>query len=325
MLDPSQKMDPSQNNLLAAVASMYYIDEMTQNAIAADLGVSRVKVYRLLKQARDEGVVEIFVNWPLRRDEELEARLVSMFGLQEALVLQASPQTRVSSLAQVGQLAARFLEERLDAGATLAVCLGGTTYEVIQAIRPNFRVHVNVVQALGSMPSTMGELDSAALARQLADKLGGEVRYLSSPFMAENADEARVLRNQRDIRRTLEAARNADLALLGIGTVDPTRSTLVRTGYVSETELFTLAGEGVVGDIAGQLFTQDGRSEPAAINDRVIGLSLDDLRTIPTTIAVAMGEHKAAAILGALRSSAVDVLGIDDRTARAVLELNEVR
>ena len=123
MLDPSQKMEPTQNDLLAAVASMYYIDEMTQNAIAAELGVSRVKVYRLLKQARDEEVVEIFVNWPLRRDGDLEARLVSVFGLQEALVLQASPQARVSSLVQVGQLAASFLEERIDAGATLAICL----------------------------------------------------------------------------------------------------------------------------------------------------------------------------------------------------------
>ncbi len=324
MLDPSQKMQPSQNDLLATVASMYYIDEMTQNAIAEELGVSRVKVYRLLKQARDENVVEVFINWPLRRDEELEARLTDVFGLQAALVLQASSQARVSPLVQLGQLAARFLEERLDAGATLAVCLGRTTYEAIQAIRPNFRVHVNVVQALGSMPSTMGELDSAALARQLADRLGGEVRYLSSPFMAESADDARILRSQRDIRRTLDAARSADLALLGIGTVDPARSTLVKTGFVSEQELLALAADDVVGDIAGQLFTQDGRSEPTDINDRVIGLSLDDLRAIPTTIAVAMGEQKTASILGALRSGVVDVLGTDDRTARAVLALNEI-
>jgi deoxyribonucleoside regulator len=316
-------MEPSHHELLAAVASMYYVDEMTQNAIAEELGISRVKVYRLLKQARDENVVEIFVNWPLRRDEELEAKLIDVFSLEAALVLQASSQARVSSQAQLGQLAARFLEDRLDAGATLAVCLGGTTHEVIQAIRPNFRVHVNVVQALGSMPSTMGELDSAALARQLADKLGGEVLYLSSPFMAESADDADVLRSQRDIHRTLEAARAADLALLGIGTVDPDRSHLVKTGFVAKDELLDLAEGGVVGDIAGQLFSQDGRSEPAAINDRVIGLSLDNLRTIPTTIAVAMGEQKSAAILGALRSGAVGVLGTDDRTARAVLALNE--
>ncbi len=316
-------MDRSHHDLLAALASMYYIDEMTQNAIAEELGVSRVKVYRLLKQARDEGVVEIFVNWPLRRDEELEKRLADVFGLQAALVLQASSQARVSSLAQLGQLTARFLEERLNAGATLAVCLGRSTYEVIQAIRPNFRVHVNVAQALGSMPSTLGELDSAALARQLADKLGGEALYLSSPFMAESIQDADVLRAQRGILGTLDAARSADLALLGIGTVDPERSNLVRTGFVAENELLDLATDGIVGDIAGQLFSLDGRSEPAAINDRVIGLSLDDLRAIPLTIAVAMGEHKPAAILGALRSGAVDVLGTDDRTARAVLGLND--
>ena len=312
-------MSDQSDDLLATVATMYYLDELTQRAIADELGVSRVKVYRLLKQARAEDVVQIFVNWPLRRDDALEAELANAFGLEAALVLQASPQARVSALVQLGQLGARFLEERLEAGATLAVCLGRTTFEVIQATRPNFRVHVNVAQALGSMPSTMGELDSAALARQLAARLGGDVMYLASPFMAERVADAQVLRSQRTIRDTLDAARHADLALLGIGTVDPAHSNFVRAGFLAPSDLGKLAAGGVVGDIAGQLFTATGQDGPPAVNQRVIGLTLDDLRALPLTLAVAMGDEKIAAILGALRTGVIDVLGTDDRTARAVL------
>ena len=312
------------HDLLATVAAMYYLDEMTQNAIADELGLSRVKVYRLLKQARDEDVVQIFVNWPQRRDGELEAELAAAFGLDEALVLQASPNAHISSLEMLGQMGARFLEERLTAGATLAICLGRSTYEVIQAIRPNFRVHVNVAQALGSMPSTLGELDSAALARQLAQKLGGDVHYLPAPFMAEDAADAAVLRRQRTVAATLDKARAADIALLGIGTATPARSSFVRAGYVTAAALKAYAATGVVGDMAGRLFDGAGAERPQEVNARVIGLTLEDLRTIPLAMAVAMGEEKVDAVLGALRTGVLDVLVTDDRTARLVLARDAV-
>ena len=312
-------MTEQSNDLLASVAAMYYLDEMTQNAIADELGLSRVKVYRLLKQARDEDVVQIFVNWPQRRDGELEDELAATFGLDEALVLQANPNARISSLQMLGQMGAHFLEERLTAGATLAICLGRSTFEAIQAIRPNFRVHVNVAQALGSMPSTLGELDSAALARQLAQKLGGDVHYLPAPFMAESAADAAVLRRQRTVAATLDKARAADIALLGIGAVAPARSSFVRAGYVTVDELEAYAAAGVAGDMGGRLFDIDGHARPQEVNARVIGLTLEDLRAIPLALAIAMGEEKVTAIHGALRTGALNVLVTDDRTARLVL------
>ena len=90
-------MNGAQHAQLAEVASMYYEREMTQAAIADELGLSRVKVYRLLKEARDQNVVQIFVDWPVQRDEVLEQALADTFGLQSALVLQSSPNARISS------------------------------------------------------------------------------------------------------------------------------------------------------------------------------------------------------------------------------------
>ena len=216
-------MDIGQHNALAQVASMYYEQGMTQNAIAAELGLSRVKVYRLLKEAREEGIVQITINWPLERDRELERALKQRFGLKEALVLKSIQGTRAAALQRLGQLGARYLEQNLKDGTTLAVCLGRSTYEVINAVRPDFQARVRVAQAIGSMPCVMGELDSAALARQLAQKLGGDVLYLSSPVMADSPEAAAVLRSQQGIERTLKAAREADVALVGIGILDPVK------------------------------------------------------------------------------------------------------
>jgi DNA-binding transcriptional regulator LsrR (DeoR family) len=174
------------------------------------------------------------------------------------------------------------------------------------------------------MPFAMGELDSAALARLLAQKLGGEVLYLSSPVMADSLEAAEVLRSQQGIERTLQAARTADVALVGIGNLNPTTSGFVKAGFITPEDLAALTKDGAVGDVAGQIFTLSGELHPCEYNQRVIGVTFHDLCNIPTTVAVAMGREKVRAILGCLRTCIVKVLCIDDQTATEVLSLDGV-
>jgi DNA-binding transcriptional regulator LsrR (DeoR family) len=316
-------MDDSHHELLAQIASMYYEQSMTQNAIASQLDLSRVKVYRLLKEARAEQIVQVTISWPIKRDNQLEESLKGRFGLKDALVLKTTPHHDPSlALQRLGQLGARYLEQVLNDGTTLAVCLGRSTYEVINAIRPSFHAKVRVAQAIGSMPFAMGELDSAALARELARKLGGDVLYLSSPVMADSSEAADVLRSQQGIDRTLRAARAADVALIGIGNLDPTTSGFVKAGFITPDELTQLTADGAVGDVAGQIFSLAGDLHPCEFNQRIIGVTFQELCKIPTTIAVAMGREKTRAILGGLRTCTFNVLCTDDQAASEVLHLD---
>jgi DNA-binding transcriptional regulator LsrR (DeoR family) len=163
----------------------------------------------------------------------------------------------------------------------------------------------------------MQELDSAALARQLAQQLGGDVLYLSSPVMADSPEAA-----EQGIERTLTAARTADVALVGIGNLDPATSGFVRAGFISPQELTRLTADGAVGDVAGQIFTLSGELHACEYNHRVIGITFDELCRIPTTIAVAMGQEKAKAILGCLRACIINVLCTDDQVASEILGLD---
>ena len=221
------------------------------------------------------------------------------------------------------QFTTRYLERVLTDGSTMAVCLGRSTYEVIHAISPDFQAKVRVAQAMGSMPFSMQEVDSATLARQLAQKLDGEVLYLSSPLMADNIKAAKVLRSQREINRVLKAARAADVALLGIGNLDPATSGFIKAGFITPAELAELTAAGAVGDVAGQIYTIEGQLQPCSYNQRVIGITLEELCQIPTSLAVAMGQAKAKAILGGLRTGAINVLCTDDNAAREVIRLNK--
>ncbi len=313
-------IDAARHELLAKVAAMYYEGDMTQSDIAAALDLSRVKIYRLLKEAREAQVVRVLIDWPLKRSPALEARLVERFGLEQALALQTGATDSALLRRQIAQLAARCLESLLADGARLSICFGSTTYEVISAIRPDFQANVRVMQATGSLPHALKEFDSSALTRQLARKLGGEAHYLSSPLLADNVEAAAVIREQAVVRQALEQVRRADIALVGIGDLDPATSGFVRAGVAGSGQLRSYRERGAIGDMAWQIFDRAGQPFPCELNGRIIGVTLGELSALPRTVAVAVGLNKAAAIAGALRSGAINVLCTDEATAASVLE-----
>ena len=313
-------MDAGRHELLAKVAAMYYQQELTQNEIAAALELSRVKIYRLLKEARESQVVRILVDWPIKRAEALETQLTRRFGLDQALVLQTGATDGALLLRQIAQLAARYLEEVLVDNASMSICFGSTTYEVISAIRADFQANVKVMQATGSLSHALKEYDSSALTRQLAQKLGGEALYLSSPLLADNARAAAIIREQAVVGHALEQVRRADIALVGIGDLDPATSGFVKAGVADAEQLRRYRADGAIGDMAWQIFARDGQLYDCELNRRIIGVTLDELRAAPRTIAVAVGINKAAAILGALRSGAINALCTDEATAERIIE-----
>ena len=314
-------MELSRHELLAKVAAMYYEQEMTQNDIAASLDLSRVKIYRLLKEARETQVVRILIDWPIKRANDLETQLVGQFGLDRALVLQTGATDAAMLLRQIAQLAARYLEEVLVDHATMSICFGSTTYEVISAIRVDFQANVRVIQATGSLSHALKEYDSSALTRQLAQKLGGEALYLSSPLLADDAQAAALIRKQAVVGRTLEQVRRADIALVGIGDLDPATSGFVKGGVADSAQLRAFRESGAIGDMAWQIFDGSGQLYPCELNGRIIGVTLDELRVVPQTIAAAVGINKAAAILGALNTGAINVLCTDGDTAARIIDL----
>src|SRR5580693_1734632 len=87
---PSEVSDPSTGRRSARLrlraAWMYYVEEMTQSAIADALGVGRVTVVRMLAEAKALGEVRIALS---RGDAELgglEAALCKLHGLSETIV-----------------------------------------------------------------------------------------------------------------------------------------------------------------------------------------------------------------------------------------------
>src|SRR5215212_3800983 len=302
-------MPPSRDpSLLARAARLYFVEDRSQDDVATVLGTTRSNVSRMLKQARDLGIVEIRIVDPARRDHELELALRDRFPLVDARVLEVAPDTDV--LPGVGRLAVRWLDETLRDGQVVALSWGQTLEAMVQAVDGLSRRDVEVVQLVGGLSS----LDSAAtgqeLVRELSDRMGARHRYLHAPALFGSAEALAMLLRERTIAAALDVAKRADIAIVGIGT----------PGIGSSEALLTAAGP--VGDVCGRYYDLDGRDVGGAVGERVLAVTLDDLRAIPTVAGVAAGREKARGILGALHGRIIDVLVCDQAAARAVLSLD---
>lgn len=313
--------------LLAEVGELYYLHGRDQSSIAEEVGTSRSNVSRLLTEARQRGIVDIRINHPLGRALELERRLVSDFGLEEARVLATRPGRATGgrreardSLTGVGRLGAVYLLEALTDGRTIGLSWGTSLEALVNAVAPPRPRAVEVVQLLGGLSWVSQSLSGHELGRRLADRLGGRFAYLHAPAIVDSTEARDLLLRQEGIADVLAKGRGADLALLGVGSLGTGSSrALYSRPELSAAERREIRSGGAVGDICARLFDRDGRPCEVAANRHVVGLELDELKAIPRRVGVACGVEKVAGITGALRGRLVNVLITNEATAAKVL------
>jgi DNA-binding transcriptional regulator LsrR (DeoR family) len=304
--------------LLAKAARLYFLEDRSQDDVAAVLGTTRSNVSRMLKQARDLGIVQIRIVDPAKRDHELEQALRSRFGLADVRVLEATPETDV--LPGVGRLAARWLDETLRDGQVLALSWGHTLQAMVRAVDGLSRRDVEVVQLVGGLSALASAVTGQELVRELSERMGARHRYLHAPALFGSAEALAMMLREQTIADALNAAKRADIALVGIGTPGiGSSASLIDTLGLSPAQRADFEASGPVGDVCARFYDRSGREVRSVVSERVLAVTLDDLRVIPTVAGVAAGREKAMAILGAVRGRIIDVLICDQEAARSVL------
>ena len=313
-------LSDERTQLLASVATLYYDDGLTQLEIARRTGYSRSAISRLLTEAKDRGIVEVRIHYPLRRAVELERKLQSTFELHEVCVISAPNLEYDKMLRLLGRAGASYLEDHLPNHGVLGVSWGTAVYEVANALRARNAPDLEVVQMIGAVGGGDPLIDGPELARSLAATLGASYATLHAPVIVDDAKTRDALLSERNVVHAIQLARKVDLAIVGIGTVKPELSSFVRAGYLSAKEMKAIQAQGAVGDICGTHFNPGGEILDIDLHNRIVGISLQELRASQgTVLGVAGGAKKATAILGALRGSFLDVLVTDAAAASTIL------
>lgn len=314
--------DLARRELLASVASMYYLEGMDQKVVAATVGLSRSTVSRMITEAREVGVVRIEVDRPLPRDAGLERAVAQRFARRALVVAEPTAGVATPALERVGALAAHHLRDRLAPGATLAVSWGEAV-AAVAALLDGAALGTHVVQMIGAVGAPRPGIDGPGLAQRLALALGGDHRTLNAPLVVDDAALASALVAQSSIAAVLDDAAGAQVALVGLGSVEPSVSSLLRAGHVGTDDLARCAALGVVGDVAGHLLDAAGATVDCDLGARTVRLGRAALAAIPEVVAVAVGDAKVDVLLAALRSGLVDVVVSDAATVAAVLARDE--
>ena len=313
--------DGEAKRLLYKVSVAYYVDDLTQKEIAKRLGLSRIKVSRLLKQAREEGIVQITITPPANPHADLERALESRYGLDEAVVVAATGEHRRSLLQALGPAAAACLVRGLQGNEVVGLTWGRSVLAAVDAAPSRTWPELRVVQLLGGLGQPEADVHGAELVHRLAQILGGRPRVLPAPGIVPSRLVRDALLADPQIADTLRLAARAHTALVGIGVVTAPDSVVRQAGTIlTDAEISELQARGAVGDIALRFFDAHGRPIEHEINERVVGLDLEQIRRLPRVIGVAGGPQKLEAIRGALRGRLISTLVTDQHTAVQLLE-----
>ena len=315
-LAPEKSAHPAEEQMMARAAWYYYFGGQTQQEIAERLGLTRLRVNRMLAQARAEGLVHIEIRMPLSHCVRLEEKLRRRFGLSEVAVVPTVPDLDALQR-MIGEAASAMLGPLLRDGIGIGIGWGRTLSAAVKCLGPRRLPSSWVVSLMGGLTRGSGT-NTFEVATEMARAIGAECYYVAAPIYCPSADNRSVLLTHYGLADVMRRAREGDVALVSAGDLSD-RSLLATTHIVGES-LPQLRAAGAVGDLLGTYLDEYGRPVDHPLNQRVIALSLPELKTYPASILASGGMPKLAVVRAILNAGYVNSLVTDEAVAEAMLQ-----
>lgn len=307
------RIDDQSLDIMVEVATRHYRYGSSQIEIARDLNLDPSTISRYLKRARDEGIVQIEIVAPRRASIELGVSLTRALGLKRVVVAEVNDESE-DPLPAVASLAAQFVSDQFRFGTRVGVGWGQTLAAMVRQLDPGVVEGLLVSQLAGGLAEGRPGIQGHELVRQITEIYPmSRATYLHAPSIVDSAAIRDAFLADRSVQAALAVAARSEIALVGIGDMDPS-ATIFAASNILSADRDALLAEGAVGSMNARFYNANG--QPVGhLDRRTVALESSELAAIPVVIAIAAGESKADAILGASRSGCIDVLITDERTA----------
>ena len=307
--------------LMTQVALLYHERGLRQSEIASTLHLSQSTVSRLLKRAEQEQIVRVTVSVPEGVYPELEQALVSQYDLEHAVVVDCIDCEGEEIQRNLGAAAAFYLETTIEQRECIGLSSwSATLLAMVHAMHKIPRaIGARVVQILGGASESPAKTHAVYLASQLTSLVRGEVTYLTAPAIVGSQQARDILLQDAYVRGAIELFDQVTLALVGIGAIEPSPMLASSGNVFTPQEQAMLRESGAVGDILAHFYDRQGQPVHTSLDERVIGMSLEQLKRVKRSVGVAGGKRKHEAIRSALLGGLVNVLITDRFTAQALI------
>lgn len=299
---------------------LHFLEGLTQSQIADRLGISQPTVNRLIKRGRQLGLVEIKIRSPIEPLVDMEGQLLAIGGIRRAIVVPTVSENQQTALQAVGEAAARLLLEEIGDGDTICITGGKGVSAVVAGLQPPRRFDVEVIPATGCVQGKH-YTDVNHVSTLMADRLGGRSFQIHAPLFADSAAERAMLINMRSVADVFRRAREAKVAVVGIGSILSDDSSYYDLHPSSSTDRAAIERSGASCELLAHLLDEEGRVCDYSLNRSLVSLTLEEFASIPTKIGVASGPNKAGPILSVMRGGHLDTLVTDEATGERVLAM----
>ena len=304
---------------LVKISRLYHLEDIGQRQIAERLSVSTASVSRALARAKELGIVRITINErPVASYAELEIEMERRFGLRECMLVggfDTLEQTYDALAGKVGALLSRILPP----GSTLGLSWGETLKAVGESLPYLPAVRADVVPIIGAMGKIETGVYPNSIARTFAEKIGGSAYLVNTPAIVDNPQTRSSIMADSNFEQVRRLWRRLTAVILGVSGLGPDTSAY-RGGIFSRNDLAVMRSRGGVCATNFIILDSEGRPVSTPLSERIVCLSVPEMRDLRSVVAVAVGDNKVAPLRAVLKSRLAHVLVTDVSCAQALLD-----
>jgi len=297
-------------------AWMYYVEEMTQGAIAEALGVGRVTVVRLLSQARALGEIRVSLRRDLAELSRLEIELQKSYGIAEAVVAPLSSPA-ADPRGAIGAALGQLISDRLRPGMKIGMGWGRTLFGSLGFLAERSIARLSVVSLAGGV-THVRQANPAEFAWQFARLFHADCYLIAAPAIVDSAATKRALIERCGLREVFDFAKSLDAVVVSVGPMTA-QSTTNQYGFITSADQKALRAQGAVGDVLFRFFDAQGRLVDHPLNERAMSIPIETIARAPTRILAAGGLDKVEAMAGAFNLLRPTIVVTDEACAAALL------
>jgi DNA-binding transcriptional regulator LsrR (DeoR family) len=308
-------------SVLVEIAKMYYEQGQSQKSIAAEFGLSRPTLSRMIQEIREQGIVEIKIRPPETRIKdylELAKKITVKLKLKEVLIV---PYSTTSALLRknMGKCGAEWLGRQIRKKFVLGTA-GGRSVASMADFVEKTPYAIDIVSLMGGINSTTYNIHSDMVVWNVAKNMGAASHILHSPAVLADKNDAASMKKNPIVSQTLSLFDKIDLAVVGIGTLSTADSHLMQSDLLTKKDIAVLNKGEYIGEMCGRFFNKKGKELSDGLAERSVSITLKQLSRIPLVCLMASGPEKVEGIRIAARAGFFNVLITEEETARALLE-----
>lgn len=300
-----------EESLMVKAAWYYYFENMTQQAIADRLSISRMRVIKLLEAARQTGVIQ----FRLRSDGVGMAQqshdLIKKYHLKDVFLIPETDEDDAHPNESIARAGAMYIADRLGDNACINVGYGDTLSRTLNHLATMVQNPVTCVSLTGGV--------SNYLPNTRSNVFNARLYLMPAPLLASSPEMASAMRSETSVSEVIRMAQFSSFTLVGIGAMHDS-ATVIKSGTLTQTDMLYLKMNNAVGDVLCHFLDRDGQLIHTPIEDRLISTSLEQLKQMNNVIGLAAGASKVDAIRAVLRGGYLDILITDEPTAALLLK-----